>query len=448
MSQTHATPTAQAAPTARAPSRGRLVLARALTVLGMLLLVVSLLANFVKREALDPGVFRDTSRSLIADQTIRDQVAATMVDQLYANVDVSGSLSDALPSNLNGLAGPISGIAREAVDRTARVLLEQPRVQSTFVAATSLAQREFVAVLDGDTKVLATSGGKVVLDVRPLVLDLGNRFQFIPNLQGKIPESAAKVQILQSDQLKTAQDVTKALRFVADWIFIPTLALWAAAIALVRGRRRIEVRAMAVGIVLTGILVLIARTLAGRYILDHLVTSDSVRPAVSNAYDILTRLLSGAGWTVILIGAIALLGTWFSGPGRRSTATRSALAGYLRRPGIAYGALVLAYLVLLWWQPTPQFGYARNVLIFFGLALVGMEALRRQTAREFPDAEPASLFAGLGRGTLATARARRAPHGPTSELERLAALHTSGALNDQEFAAAKDRLLAGTGAPT
>jgi hypothetical protein len=58
---------------------------------------------------------------------------------------------------------------------------------------------------------------------------------------------------------------------------------------------------------------------------------------------------------------------------------------------VAYGALVIGYLLLLWWRPTPQFGFPLVVATWFGLALLGLEALRRQTAREFPDAEPKNL---------------------------------------------------------
>lgn len=441
MSTTPAPPTASPKADASATtSRGRIVLARALTVVGILLLVVSMLSNYVKREALDESRFRETSRALIADEAIRNQVAATLVDQLYSNVDIAGSLAEKLPANLQGLAGPISGIAREAADRTAQRLLERPRVQDAFVAASSLAQQQFIAVLDGDTKILDTTNGKVVLDVRPLVLDLGDRFSFIPDLEQRIPASAAKVTILESDQLSAAQDVTKALRTVANWVWVLVLAAWGAAIWLARGRRRIETRAIAIGIVVAGFLVLVVRTLAGRYLVDELVVSDSVKPAMSNAYDIITTLLAGAGWTAVIVGIVALVGVWVTGAGSRATSARRALAPYLRRPEIAFGALVVAYLLLLWWQPTPQFGYAINILIFFVLALIGLEAIRRQAAREFPDAEPGSPVAAI-RGALGSAR-KPAPDS-TGELERLAGLHAAGELDDAEYAAAKKRLLGG-----
>jgi hypothetical protein len=425
--------------------KGHPVLARSLTVVGVLLVVISLLANFVKREALDSSHFRSTSRALVADPTIRNQLATTLVDQLYANVNVSDELSKRLPANLRGLAAPIAGAAREGSNRAAQSLLERPRVQDVFVQAATRADRELVAVLDGNTKVLSTTGGKVVLDVRPLVLDLGQRFGFLSDLQDRIPPTAARITILRSDQLSTAQDATKGLRIVADWVWVLALAAWTGAVWLARGRRRIEVRAIAVGIVIAGFLVVVGRALIGRYLVDHLVVSDSVRPAAARAYDIITRVLVGAGWTAVLVGVVGLLGVWLAGPGRRARAARAALAPYLRRPELAYGGLLLAYLLLLWWRPTPQFAFVLDVVVFFVLAVVGLEALRRLADREFPHAEPGDPMAAA-RGAVASIRARwTGPSGrdTTSELERLAKLHSDGALDDAEFAAAKARLLGG-----
>ncbi len=249
--------------------------------------------------------------------------------------------------------------------------------------------------------------------------------------------------ILESDQLEAAQDATKLLRFVANWIWVLVLAAWGAAIWLARGRRRIETRAIAVGVIAAGFLVLVVRTLAGRYVVDELVVSDSVKPAVANAYDIITTLLAGAGWTAVLFGVVALVGVWITGAGTRATSARRWLAPYLRRPEIAFGALVVAYLLLLWWQPTPQLGFPINILIFFVLALIGLEAIRRQAAREFPDVEAGSPVAAI-RGAFGSARKPAATADTTGELERLARLHAEGKLDDAEYAAAKARLLGGS----
>jgi hypothetical protein len=411
-----------------------------LTVVAILLVVISVLANFVKREALDNSRFRETSRALIADDTIRNQLAETLVDQLYANVDVAAALQQRLPPNLQRLSGPIAGAVREASDRSARRLLERPRVQDAFVNLSSAAQRQFVAVLDGETRRLETTGGRVVLDVRPLVLDLGNRFSFIGDLSQRIPENKARITVLESDQLKAAQDVTKLLRFIADWIWVLALAAAAAAIWLARGRRRIEVRALAIGVLIAGILILIVRTMIGRYLVDHLVKADSVKPAVANAYAILTDLLRGAGWTAVIIAVIVFVGLWLSGPRPRAVATRRALSPYLRRPEIVYSALVVGYLLLLWWRPTPQFGFWLNVTVYFVLAVLGVEVLRRQVAREFPDTEPRGLV-DAARDIIGRRPGRAKTADPAGELERLARLRAEGALDDEEFAAAKAQIL-------
>ena len=60
--------------------RWRPITARALVVLGVVLVVVSLFANFVRNEALDGDTFRDTSQELIANPAIRNQIA----DERYA----------------------------------------------------------------------------------------------------------------------------------------------------------------------------------------------------------------------------------------------------------------------------------------------------------------------------------------------------------------------------
>ena len=287
-----------------------------------------------------------------------------------------------------------------------------------------------------------------MLDLRPLVLDLGDRFSFIPDLESRIPPGTAQITILKSSQLKTAQDITKALRGVADWIWVLVAAVLggsrSGSPAAAGGSRCARSRS---GSSSPGFLVLAARTIAGRYLVSKLVVADSVRPAASHAYAILTHLLKGAGWTAVIVGVVALVGVWLAGPGGRATDARRWLAPYLRRPEIAYGGVLVAYLLLLWWKPTPQFAFLLNVVLFLALLLVGLETLRRLTAREFPDAEPGAMAASA-RGAVSSLR--RTGGGDASsasaELERLARLHDAGTLDDAEFAAAKAKVLAGSAA--
>jgi hypothetical protein len=362
-------------------SRGRLIGARVLLVLGVLLTVVTILSTYVKREALDEGQFKQTSQELIASPAIQEQVAATLVETLYANVDVSAELTNKLPDNLQGLAAPIAGISRELVDRGAQELLARPRAQQTFVEVASLSQQQLIKVLHGDTEHLQTSNGNVVLDLRPLVLKLGDRFGFISNLADKVPQNSAQVTILKSDDLKLAQNVTHWLEQIANFVWILALACWVGAIWLARGRRRQEVRSLGIGLFVVGVLVLLSRWLAGKYVVDNIVQSDSVRPAVNDAWQIITDSLAAAGWVSLSIGILIAAGAWLVGPGEKPTAARTAMAPFLRRAEIAWGAWVLGMALIIWILPIQIF---RTTAILVVLGAIGFEVLRRQVAREVP----------------------------------------------------------------
>ena len=93
-------------------SMGRMVLVRVLVVVGALFAVLSLLAGYIRYQALDTDTVEQTASELIADPEIRDQIAATMVDQLFANVDVEAALEQRLPPDQKALAGPIAGAVR------------------------------------------------------------------------------------------------------------------------------------------------------------------------------------------------------------------------------------------------------------------------------------------------------------------------------------------------
>jgi hypothetical protein len=419
------------------PSRARIITARVLVVLGVLLVVVSLLSNWVKREALDKETFRSTSEELIAHPEIQTQLAQTMVDQLYANVDVSKQLEGKLPSNLQALAGPISGLSRELIDRGASELLQRPRVQDLFVTAASVSQSQVVKVLEGDTSRLQTTGGDVVLDLRPLVIQLGDRFGV---LTSQLPPDAGRIVILHSDQLDTAQNLTQILKDVANWIWLPALLAWAIALWLVPGRRRKEVRAIAIGLIVGGVAILVIRKIAGSYLVDNLTDSDSVRPAVRAFWTILSDGLAEAAWVVVFIGVIGALGAWLTGEGDRAVAARRWFGPWMRNTGAAWAVYAAVLLVVVWALPLHRF-LVTAILVVLGA--VGFEVARRQIVREYeaegsPERPRLSLPWG---GEKAPAAAEAA----VDELERLARLRSEELLTEEEYAAAKGRILAPAG---
>jgi hypothetical protein len=365
--------------------RWRAPVARLLTVLGVLLIVISIAANFVERQALDNDEFEETARQLAVDPAIQEQVAATMTEQLFANVDVQAALEQRLPPAQQGLAGPLAGALRPVSERLAVRLLERPRFQELWVTALSGAQRQVLRVLDDKARFAETEGGVVVIDLRPLLVELTDQLAIVPDLSDRLPDDAGVITIFEAEQLETAQRATRLLRFVADWIWVLALLCWVAAVYLARDRRK-EIRAIAWGFVAVGVLVLALRRVAGNYIVDKLTESPTQEDSVEASWAILTRLLADAGWAAIGLGVIALVGVWLVGPSRRGTEARGWLAPHLRRPEVAYGVAAALFLALLVWSPISYIERPITIVVLAALAALGVEFLRRKAARDFPDA--------------------------------------------------------------
>ena len=361
-----------------------MVAARILVVFATLFAVLSLLAGFVRWQALDTDSVEETAELLIADDQVRDRVAVVLVDDLFANVDVAAGLAERLPEDQQALAPVLAGALRELAERSAQRVLERPRVQELWVRSISTTHDQLLALLDDDLTTLQTEGGYLVLDLRPLVLQLGDQVAVVGRLAERLPEDAGRIEVMEVDELETAQDLTQLLRTLGTFLFIVPLALAALALWLARDRRRSILREVAWGFVLAGVLVLVIRAVGGSYVVDELARTESGRPAIQSAWNILTRLLVDGAYTLIILGGAALLGLWFTGGSRPATAARGRLAPYLARPEYAYGAALVLLLLLVWWAPIEQFRRGLSVLVAAALLAAGVEALRRSTAGDVP----------------------------------------------------------------
>jgi hypothetical protein len=276
-------------------------------------------------------------------------------------------------------------------------MLERPRVQAPWVDTVTRAHRQLINVLEDDTGPVSTEDGVVVLDLQPLMIQLGDRIAIFGRVAERFGPDTGRIEIMQADQLETAQDITQLLKFLGMWLWVLPIALFGIALWIARDRRLSILRLIAFGMIFGGFVVLVVRRLAGSYIVDNLVTSESVRPAVQDAWNILTDQLRDGGLTFVGLGVIALVAAWIGGPSESAVGTRRALAPYLARPEIAFGAAALLFLLLLWWQPTVQTSRVQLMVAAAVVLGVGVELLRRETAREVPDPPEPDLMGSLRR---------------------------------------------------
>jgi hypothetical protein len=362
-------------------SRTRAIGARVLTIVAVLLALVGMVAFYVEHTALDDEGFETISRNMIENDEIRTQVAAKSVDTLFENVDVEAAIAERLPPAQQGLAPVLAGLARSGADRAAEAALERPRVQTVWVETTTATQRQLVRLLDDDTTFIQTEGGAVVLDLRPIVIELGDQVAVIGRVAERLPESSGRIAIIEESQLEAAQTATRILREVADWLWLVALAVAALAIWLARGRRRLELRALALGLLAVGLLLLAVRRFAGDYLVDELAKDDAVEPAAHAAWSILTQVLADRAWVWIILGVVALAGVWLVGESRRSADARRAAAPVLENRVSTYAITAGALLVLTLIAPAIARGWL-SALVLIALVVAGVEVVRNVVLRE------------------------------------------------------------------
>ena len=376
--------------------RKRSILVWFLFALGTLVVLVGSLTVWVKRQALDTDSWVNTSTNLLENDEVREALSVYIVDQLYASADPQAVLEERLPTNLQGLAGPIAGALRqpavEGVDR----FLQRPRVQDLWENVNRIAHQELLAVLNDETRGNITTGsGTVTLNLRTLVVNIGTELGFGEELDARLPPEAGQIVLLQSDQLEAAQTGVKAIKWMSALVIVIALACYAGAIWLARGRREM-LRNVGVALLVIGILLLVIRRAVGNYIVDALASGESVRGAIDSTWLIGTSLLSEIAWAGIVYGVVILIGTWLAGPSRYATRARGSIGPTLRdRPGIAWGALAVVYLLLVLWAPVPALRNWPGVLLLGALVALGFEAFRRVTVGELGPGEagtpPASV---------------------------------------------------------
>lgn len=290
-----------------------------------------------------------------------------------------------------------------------------------------------------------------------------------------LPASASRVTVLRSNQLSTAQTVLRVLRPLPIFLILGSLACFGAALLVAPGWRRRSLFGYGIGFVVAGLAALLTRSLAGGQFVDSFARTAAAEPAISEVWTIATGMLVDVAVATICYGLVMIAGAVLAGPTNGATAVRRTLAPFWRVPWIAYSALALVIVALVWWEPTPAWRNGVMLVILIGLLIAGTEALRRQMVREFPGAtreqaaarrrerwdrfksatrrgtssvrDTATRTAQSASGAVGAARTATVTRFATpadtrlEQLERLAQLRAAGVLDDEELRTEKARIL-------
>jgi hypothetical protein len=444
----------------------------ALVVAASVAAFLAIAAIWIDRQVLDTDNWTEASSELLESPAIRSQIANYLTDQIYANVDVEGEIRGALPGRAEALAGPIAGALRDIVERRARQALERADVQERWADANRAAHRELLRMINGGGDVVSTRDDEVVLNLHALLEDAEGRAGIAQRASAALPESAGQIVVMRSDQLETGQFIGRLLGKLPAILVVLSFGLFGIALWIAPAWRRRALRAYGAGFIAAGAAALALESLGGDAVVASLAKTAAMEPVVRDVWDIYTPLLEEAAWAAVFYGVVMVLGAWLAGPTRWAVALRRVSAPYMREPVLVYAvAVVLIAVVLFWWEPTPATRNPVGAIVLIVLLLIGIEALRRRTVREFPEADREAAaqsrrerLSRLGgqvatgaragsaavvrqAGRIGSAGGETAPDGEEAriaQLERLAQLRADGVLDDAEVRAEKARIL---GAP-
>lgn len=366
------------------PSRGRRILVLVLIWVTTVLAVLGIFAVWANRQLLNPNNWANTSSKLLENPQVRSGISNYMANEIRANVNGS-RLKAVLPPALQPLAAPVAAAVQNLAISATQRALNDPSVQTIWKNANRVADQTFVDIVNGGNRNVQISGGVVTLDLSALVTDLTNRLG-LPNLASKLPPSAGHLKILKSNQLAFIQDIGKALKDLALLLTIIVPLLYALAIFLARGRRRRTLMNVGFAIVVAGVLVLAAAAIIKPAIVNSLVKVDANKPAGDAVVSIATSMLTEIAGAFLIVGIPLIVAAWFAGPGHLAVRGRRAIAPFMRdQPVLTFGIVTIVMALIIIWGPIPAMHRLAGIIVFFALALVGTEVLRRQTAAEFPD---------------------------------------------------------------
>jgi hypothetical protein len=339
---------------------------------------ISRVQGFVQEYSADFRQGLTTAQGEIASAraTLSQAKAGKLSPELQQDLQTLHKDASTLQGTIASLEQKIKGVkGKVPAQLQGRLSGLESRLSNLDGLLSAVAQRTAAVLKNPDTA-----------NVEKLDTSLATLEQRINTLLGRqVVQHPGELVLMKSSQLEGLQTLVSTLRNLGFVLPVLALVLYLGAIYLAKGWRREALIAAGGGILVTTLLILLARRLIGNGV-DSLAASEAVKPAITSVWDILSEGLRQRALFVLVIGLAFVGGGALAGPGRHEVAVRRFLAPYLRDHPVAVYAVV-GVLFLLWLSFIPginNLGQVLVIVVLAALAAVGIELLRRQTAREFP----------------------------------------------------------------
>jgi hypothetical protein len=268
--------------------------------------VVAIASIWANQQLLSTGSWVSVSGRLLENKDVRHRVATFLGEEVVveteAQLDAAGQ---------EEIAEEVVPRLRAEQPQLAERVMKTKRFKAIWLAANRSGHRALLRVLDEE----GGAGEAVVVNLTPALRQVADELEseslsgavWTTGLGSAVKPGAARITILEADELNQAQDVVRVVRHLTVPAVIVTLALYL--LALLIGRRRLGRTLVGVGLALaaTGGLALLARALAGHEIVDELLAAGADRDAAEAAWRIATSKIADLAGIAIGLGAVIVL---------------------------------------------------------------------------------------------------------------------------------------------
>jgi hypothetical protein len=304
--------------------------------------VVAMVGVWTTWTALDTDRWVATIAPLPSQPEVATAIATYTTDEVFQAVDVRRRLADVLPGPAAFVAGPVTDQLHGFVQRTVDQLVRTDQFQQLWMAANRLVHQQAVAVIEGDSQVIAATGDEVRIDLLPVVNQVLRQLeQQLPTLFGHrldlpdvtsgevpprlramvgdalgvtLPADFARFTVYRGDQLRQVQ---QAVVLAQRWLYgviAATVAVFGAAMWMSPSRRRTLLQ---FGVWLAVWVVAVTAAIrAGKAEMLTQVPAGVYRSAADTAVTVVFSGLYRSGLGLFAAGCLVAVLAYLVGPGR------------------------------------------------------------------------------------------------------------------------------------
>ncbi|MCL4473288.1 MAG: hypothetical protein M1539_00600 [Actinobacteria bacterium] len=266
----------------------------ALIVLGCLVATCAVAVVWLNQVVVDTDKYVDTVAPLSEDPAIKDAVARSATDQLFARANAEQLTREALPDRADFLAAPIVEATKAFVEEQLRNQLDSPAFSNIWKEANRKAHDLVLQVVLGREGTISSSGGKVSLDLSNLLDNIKSQLSIrgINIFQNvSLGDSGIQFTIFESQSITQAQSALNLLDKLAYWLPVIALVFLAVAVWLSANRAAAVFR-VGLGVAAGMVLLLVVLAYVRSRYLDAVGSAGTVDvPAATSFFDIIAGSL-------------------------------------------------------------------------------------------------------------------------------------------------------------